>query len=105
VGVYAFLGRPVPHGFAVRTVVVAPGEELAYVEADWCGCIVTVESGAIDLASSHGVRATFIAGDILWLSGLPVTALENRRSDPAVLVAVSRDRTDEFSTPTQSIGT
>jgi len=92
VSAHAFLGRPVPDGFAVREVVVAPGENLAYVESDWCGCIVTVESGAIDIASPHGVRASFLAGDILWLSGLPVSALENRGSDPTVLVAVSRVR-------------
>ena len=87
---HAFLGRRVPPGFAVRQVVLGPGENLAYDEADWCDCVVTVESGAIDLASPHGVRASFIAGDILWLSGLPVRALENPGPDPTVLVAVSR---------------
>jgi hypothetical protein len=93
---HAFLGRPVPPGFAVREVVVGPGEKLSYVESEWCDCIVAVESGTVDLASHHGVSATFIPGDILWLSGLPVSSLENRGSDPTVLVAVSRDRSDEF---------
>ena len=100
--VHAFLGRPVPPGFAVREVVVAPGENVAYVASDWCDCIVTVESGAIDLAAPSGVRATFLAGDILWLAGLPVIALENPGADPAVLVAVSRGGTDEFSPARQS---
>ena len=99
--VHVFLGRPVPPHFAVREVVVGPGENLAYAEADWCGCIVTVQSGAIDLATPHGVRATFIAGDILWLSGLPVSALENPGPDPTVLVAFSRD-SDEFARPVSS---
>ena len=102
---HAFLGRPVPAGFAVREVVVDAGQNLDYVAGDWCGCIVTVESGAIDLASPHGVRASFIAGDILWLSGLPVSALENPGPDPAVLVAIRRAHTDEFSQTAQSKGT
>jgi hypothetical protein len=104
---YAFLGRPVPPGFVVREVVVAPGDDLAYVESDWCGCIVTVESGTIDLASPHSVRASFLTGDILWLAGLPVRALENPGPDPTVLVAISRVRNseaDEFPDPAQSKG-
>jgi hypothetical protein len=93
---HAFLGRPVPAGFAVREVVVEPGENLGYLAEDWRGCIVSLESGAIDISSPNGVSASFIAGDILWLSGLPVSALENPGPDPAVLVAVRRSRTDEF---------
>ena len=100
---HAFLGRSIPPGFAVREVVVAPGEHLDYVATDWWDCIVTIASGVIDLASPSGVRATFLAGDILWLSGLPVSALENRGADPAVLVAVSRGRSDEFSNVRQSV--
>jgi hypothetical protein len=86
----AFLGRPVPSHFVVREVVLAPGENLGYVESDWCDCIVTIRSGLLDVASPSGVRASFLAGDILWFAGLPVSALENPGADPAVLVAVSR---------------
>ena len=100
--VHAFLGRPVPPRFAVREVVVEPGERLAYVASDWLDSIVTISSGAIDLASPGGVCASFLAGDILWLAGLPVSALVNRGANPAVLVAVSRGSTDEFLPVPQS---
>ncbi len=99
---HAFLGRPVPPGFAVREVVVEAGENLAYVESDWLDSIVTIIAGAIDLASPCGVCASFLAGDILWLAGLPVSALVNPGADPAVLVAVSRGGTDEFFPAEQS---
>lgn len=99
---HAFLGRPVPPGFAVREFVVGPGENLAYLESDWLDSIVTITSGSIDLASPCGVRASFLTGDILWLAGLPVSALVNPGADPAVLVAVSRGGTDEFAPAQQS---
>ncbi len=86
----------------MREIVVGPGENVAYVESDWLDSIVTILSGAIDLASPCGVCASFLAGDILWLAGLPVRALVNPGADPAVLVAVSRGGTDEFSPAEQS---
>ena len=50
-------------------------------------------------SSAHGAAAghRFCAGDVLWLVGLPLRALHCCGSDPAVLLAVSREGTDEFA--------
>jgi hypothetical protein len=74
----------------VRAVAIAPGRERPYVEAEWLDSIVTVTYGEIELESVSGARLVLTRGDVLWLAGLPLRALHNRRADPALLVAVSR---------------
>jgi hypothetical protein len=76
--------------FRLRKVVVAPGSARAYEEDEWRGALVVVESGEIELESLNGSRQSFRRGHTLWLVGLPLRALNNQSSEPALLVAVSR---------------
>jgi quercetin dioxygenase-like cupin family protein len=76
--------------FDVRTVTIAPGGERRFHEPEWRDALVFVERGQIELASASGASERFGRGDLLWLTGLPLLALRNRRPEPAVLVAVSR---------------
>ena len=79
--------------FRIRRIVVAPGAERAYDEAEWRDAIVVVESGRLELECSGGTSRGFRRGDVLWLIGLPLRALRNRGAVPTVLVVVSRLRT------------
>ncbi len=96
-GVRSFLGSPVPAGFEVRRIVVDCGAERAYDETEWLDAIVLVEDGEIELECVQGSRHRFARGDILWLVGLPLRVLRCSGSGPAVLLAVSRPASDEFS--------
>jgi hypothetical protein len=86
----SFLGRPLPPAFALRSVAVAPGRERAFDEAEWQDALVVVERGEIELEFVGASRHTCARGDVLWLSGLPLRALHNRGTEPALLVAVRR---------------
>jgi hypothetical protein len=83
---------PSEPSFLVRRIVVAPGTDRPYVEADWADALVVVESGGVELECTGGTRRRFGRGDMLWLIGLPLRALHNRGRVPTVLVAVSRLR-------------
>src|SRR5687767_64562 len=85
-----FHGRPPPEGFRRRVTIVPPGGAMAYEAADWAGALVVVESGEIDLEGVSGSRCRFVAGDVLWLAGLPLRSLRNRGQADAVIAAVSR---------------
>jgi hypothetical protein len=76
--------------FVRRQVVVDPGDRRPYEQAEWDDALVIVKRGEIDLECRAGGRMRFIAGDMLWLTGLPLRALRNPGAEPAVLVAVSR---------------
>jgi hypothetical protein len=82
--------RPLPAAFARREVVLAPGARRDYDEREWADALVIVKRGELDIECRAGGRMRFVAGDMLWLTGLPLRALENLGADPAVLVAVSR---------------
>jgi quercetin dioxygenase-like cupin family protein len=87
-----FADRRLSPRFERRAVVIAPGCARAYHEAEWRDAIVIVESGQIELELVGPGRPCFERGDVLWLDGLPLRALHNRGSEPAVLVAVARRR-------------
>ena len=93
----SFLGSRVPQCFPVRRIVVASGVARPYDEAEWLDAVVVVERGEIELECTRGGRRRFCAGDVLWLVGLPLRALHCCGSGPAVLLAVSREGTDEFA--------
>jgi quercetin dioxygenase-like cupin family protein len=76
--------------FARRRVVLDPGDRRPFADAEWHDALVIVERGEIDLETRNGGRLRFIAGDILWLTGLPLRSLHNPGAETAVLVAVSR---------------
>jgi hypothetical protein len=84
------LGPCVPEGFDVRRIVVSPGAERLFVEAEWRDSIVVVESGRLELECRSGSRWRFGRGDVLWLIGLPLRALHACGRAPTVLIAVSR---------------
>lgn len=84
------LGPSVPEGFDVRRIVVSPGTERLFVEAEWRDSIVVVESGRLELECRSGNRWRFGRGDVLWLIGLPLRALHACGRAPTVLIAVSR---------------
>lgn len=86
----SFLEPPLPPGFRVRVVALAPGEELLYREEDWRDAMVVVERGNVFLICLRGGRRRFRAGDLLWLLGLPLHAVANPGPDEATLLAVSR---------------
>jgi hypothetical protein len=86
----SFLERPLPPGFQLRAVAVAPGCARAYDATEWRDAIVVVQHGEVELDCLDGSRLRFSRGEALWLAGLPLRALENRGPDPVVLVAVSR---------------
>jgi hypothetical protein len=88
----ACLDRPLPPAFERREIALAPGRERAYDEAEWRGALVIVDRGEIELECLSGTSRRFGCGDILWLVGLPLRALHNRGSQPALIVAVSRRR-------------
>lgn len=93
----SFLGGGVPHRFEARRIVLDCGAERAYDETEWQDAIVLVEDGEIELECLRGSRRRFARGDVLWLVGLPLRLLRCSGSGPAVLLAVSRPSTDEFS--------
>lgn len=86
----SLLGRRLKWSFALRVVVIAPGETRPYDESEWEDALVMVERGEIELESMHGSRRRMGAGAVLWLAGLPLRGLHNPGSDPALLVAVAR---------------
>jgi quercetin dioxygenase-like cupin family protein len=86
----SFSGRRLAPGFALRVVAIAPGERLAFVEADWRAAIVVVEAGEVVLEPRDGRPYRFGPGDVLWLAGLDLLALHNLGAEPAVLVALAR---------------
>lgn len=88
----SFLARRLVPAFDLRVVVLAPGGERAYEEAEWRDALVVLERGEIDLESLAGSRHHVRSGAVLWLSGLPLRALHNYGPAPALLVAVSRRR-------------
>jgi hypothetical protein len=82
--------RPLPAAFARREVVLSPGARRAYDAAEWDDALVVVKRGELDIECRAGGRMRFVAGDMLWLTGLPLRALENLGAEPVVLVSVSR---------------
>jgi hypothetical protein len=81
-----------PPGFELRAVRIGPGDERGYDEAEWRDAVVFVWQGEVELEGLAGARCTVERGDVLWLVGLPLRALCNRGCEPALLIAVSRER-------------
>jgi hypothetical protein len=86
----SLLGRPLPPAFELHVVVVPPGGARPFDAAEWRDALVVVERGEIELEWLSGERRRLGTGAVLWLDGLSLRALHNRRREPAVLVAASR---------------
>ena len=85
--------------FVIHVVTVAAGCSRAYDASEWHDALVVVECGEVELESAAGACRSFGSGAILWLDGLPLRALNNRGTAPAVLVAVSRRRAPGAASP------
>jgi len=86
----SFLGRPLPLAFELLVVTLAPGRERPYEPLEWRDAVVVVECGTVELEGARGGRARFERGDVICVSGIPLRALRNRGSEPAVLSVVRR---------------
>lgn len=84
--------RRLPGAFVRRVTELPPGDSLGYHPDDWRGAIVVVREGAVELRLASGVRRTFAARDLLWLTGLDVTELHNPGLETTALVSVRRRR-------------
>ena len=82
-----------PPGFEIRAVTIGPRGERAYDDAEWRDALVFVERGEVELEWLSGASCCVVRGDVLWLKGLPLRRLRNRRLEPAHLIAVSRHQT------------
>lgn len=71
-------------------VTIGVGCSRPYDSAEWRDALVVVESGEIDLECRAGGRRRFRRADVVWLTGLPLRALRNGGTEPAVLLAMSR---------------
>ena len=78
--------------FEWATVVVAPGEARRFDAAEWRDALVMVREGEIALEGVSGALRMFRRGDVLALADVPLRALRNPGTQPALLVAVSRRR-------------
>jgi hypothetical protein len=78
--------------FERRAVAVAPSCALHYDATEWEGALVVVEEGEIELEWLGGSCHKFQRGDVIWLYGLRLRALHNNSREPALLVAVTRNR-------------
>lgn len=78
-------------GFALRELLLAPGTTRPYDPDEWRDALVLVRAGAIELEDATGAVARFGAGDLLCLAP-PLCALHNRGAEPALLLAISRER-------------
>jgi hypothetical protein len=86
----AFRGRALRPGFGRRVVTIDPGRARLYDAREWRDALVVIEQGKIHIECRAGRFRAFGPGAVLCLAGLPLRALHNRGSEPAVLVAVWR---------------
>ncbi len=85
-----FLETPLPGGFRRRSITVPAGHELPYVAEEWTGALVVLKEGEIEVECNRGRRMRFLAGDVLWLAGVPLRSFRSIGPGPALVVAVSR---------------
>ena len=81
---------PLPRGFERWTVYLGSGEVRPSGAAEWSGALIVVDAGTIEVGCFAGSRATFVAGDVLALSCLPLRWLRNPAADEARIVAIRR---------------
>jgi hypothetical protein len=81
-----------PEGFERWGVTLGAGETRASDATEWSGALVMVDRGSVEVGCIAGATSTFVAGDVLALSCLPLRWLRNSGSDEARLVAVRRSR-------------
>ncbi len=86
----SFLGSPLPRWVNRTSVTIDPGDVRPYDEEEWRDALVIVEQGEVVLECTRGGFTTFRAGDVMWLSDIPLRRMHNYGVEPTVIVAVSR---------------
>lgn len=89
----ALFRDPVPAGFTRRVLRIEPGHEL---DLDSCDAIAVVEEGVVELECRSGSRRRFGRGSMFPLARRCVAHVRSVGPTPLVLVAVSREPSDEF---------
>ena len=79
-----------PPAFERFRVMLAPGDRRPTGPAEWAGCLVLVERGAIEVDCDAGGVRSFPTGDLIALGWLPVRTLRNPGADEAWLLAIRR---------------
>lgn len=77
--------------FRLRSVVMEAGAARIYNESEWRDALVVVTRGELELDCVGGEACRFGRGSVLCLEGLPLRILRSSGTEPAVLLAVSRD--------------
>ena len=89
-----------PDGFRRHTVTIRCGAGLDYAAFDWTDALVLIREGAVDIEGVSGRRYRFERDAILHLTDLPIRAVHNVGSSPAVITAITRRTLDDAgSTP------
>ncbi|HET6317345.1 MAG TPA: hypothetical protein VFG86_12870, partial [Chloroflexota bacterium] len=70
--------------------MIAPGAEHPSRADEWADALVIVERGCLEVVCQADTRRRFEARAMLCLSWLPLRALRNTGSRPAVLLAIRR---------------
>lgn len=83
---------PLPQGFERWTMSLGPGERRPSGAAEWSGALIVVDAGTIEVGCFAGASATFVAGDVLALSCLPLRWLRNAGAEEARIIAIRRSQ-------------
>ena len=86
----SFIERRVAAGLDVREHILAPGVERPFDDGEWEDALVVVEQGQLEVECRGGTLHRFECGDVLWLVGLPLSAMRNPGEGRTVLSSVSR---------------
>jgi hypothetical protein len=80
------------HAFQRRVLVLPPGARCPYRPEDWRGAFVSVDQGRVALERRGRPPIEFRRGDLLWLTGLGLSAIHNPGRAVAVLTATFHAR-------------
>jgi hypothetical protein len=79
-----------PPGLVRHTVTIEVGASLCADAAAWCGELIAVDAGAIEVVTRSGDSERLDAGALLFVAGLPDVELRCAGPTPAVLTGIRR---------------
>lgn len=94
-GRLSLLVTRLPPNFRRHVVILPAGDDLPYEPERWHDALVVVEQGEIEIEAPTGRTYRFSSGAVLCLDGLDARRFRNTGGQTAILVAVSRRRTNE----------
>ena len=83
-----------PPGVVRHTVTIERGGSLCAAGAAWCGELIAVDDGAIDVVLGNGDAQRLHAGAVLFVAGLRDVELRCAGPSPAVLTGIRRTPSD-----------